>query len=141
MNVQAAEARQFEQRLGQYLSVGGDDNQVGLKFSERLNKVFMACPFRLEDRKRFASRQDFHGRRLRVQVPAFGPVGLCHDCGDSERRRFQERRQTGASQFSGAKENNAQRRHAEKAKANPGRGKEKTNVTTLKPSAQETAWH
>jgi len=92
VNVQAAKARQFEQRSGQDLSVSDDDNQVGLKFSERLNKVFAARSFRLKDRKPYARRQDFHGRRLRMQVPAFGPVGLRHDCGDGEGRRFQERR-------------------------------------------------
>jgi len=79
-----AKARQFEQRSGQDLSVSDDDNQVGLKFSERLNKVFAARAFRLEDRKRYARRQDFHGRRLRMQVPAFGPVGLRHDGADVE---------------------------------------------------------
>ena len=60
MNVQAAEARQFEDLSRQDLAVSGYHNQVGSKLRQFLKESFVAGASGLEDGKLFLRREDFH---------------------------------------------------------------------------------
>ena len=60
VNVQAAEARQFEDLSRQDLAVSGYHNQVGSKLRQFLKESFVAGAFGLEDGELFLRREDFH---------------------------------------------------------------------------------
>ena len=82
----------------------------------------------------FLRRENFHRRRLQIQVAPLGPVGLGDDGRDVAGRRLEQRGQAGAGQFSVAEKDDSQRRHGQQAKGKETKGEEK-----IQPSAEPEA--
>jgi hypothetical protein len=93
------------------VSVSHDDDEVGPQRAEFGDEWFVAGAFGLEHRQIEPPGERFDERRLRLQVAAFGPVGLRDDSGDLELGIARQGGEAGAGQFRRAHENDSQRRH------------------------------
>ena len=111
VDVQAAKAREFEDGGRENLAVSGDDDEVGLKLPQLLDKRRLASPRRLQHGNGRCQRDGLDGRRLHFEVAALRFVGLGNDDDELKTRFAAERLKAGASQLGGSHENGFERRH------------------------------
>ena len=124
MDIQAAEARDGEQRGREDLPIGRDDDEAGLKRAKLLKERFVAGARGLEDRQVRRQRGGFNGGGLELKITSAWLVWLGNGGEQTEGRFAGKRTEAGTRKLRRAHEDDVQRWHGQ------GRG------DTAKPSAR-----
>lgn len=108
VQIEAGQGRHFEKGFGQYLTIGHDDDEVGLPIGDRLQGLGLSDSRRLEDRQTFALRQAFDLGSGDDLLAAHRLVRLRDEADHAMIRVSEERTQGGQRDVSCAHEGDAQ---------------------------------
>ena len=107
VEIEAAEARGFEDALGEDLAVGGDDHEVGHEDAEVVQRRGGAEFFGLLDGEVLGEGDLFDGGHSRLQIPASWLVGLRNHANDGVFFRGQKSLKSGRTDCTRAAKNDS----------------------------------